>query len=64
MQTHPEDDITAAPKTMKDNQVRHLTVVDKDGKLQGILSIDDIVAFAEPTSKAGEPPPMSLIRVS
>jgi CBS domain-containing protein len=43
----PQDDIHVALKTMKAQQVRRLPVVDHEGALAGILSLDDIVLFAE-----------------
>lgn len=44
------DDISTALKTMQNNRVRRLPVVNNDGRLQGIISIDDIVAcFKEET---------------
>ena len=42
----PEDDIHVALQTMRAQQVRRLPVVDHNGALQGILSLDDIVLFA------------------
>jgi CBS domain-containing protein len=42
-----QDDIHTALNTMRAQQVRRLPVVDKDGALVGILSLDDIVLFAE-----------------
>lgn len=39
----PEDDIHTALGTMRKERVRRLPVVDGDGALQGILSMDDIV---------------------
>lgn len=43
----PEDDIHAALDTMAKQKVRRLVVVNKQGTLQGILSIDDVVRHAE-----------------
>jgi CBS domain-containing protein len=42
-----QDDIHTALSTMRAQQVRRLPVVDNDGALVGILSLDDIVLFAE-----------------
>jgi CBS domain-containing protein len=42
----PEDDVRVALKTMKDQQVRRLPVIEQ-GQLVGILSIGDVVARAE-----------------
>ena len=43
----PDDDVRDAMKTMAERQLHRLPVVDKDGALQGILSLDDIVLRAE-----------------
>jgi CBS domain-containing protein len=43
----PQDDIRTALTTMRAQQVRRLPVVDHHGALVGILSLDDIVLFAE-----------------
>lgn len=42
-----DDNIEAALAIMKDKKVRRLPVVDADGYLAGMLSIDDIIAHAE-----------------
>jgi CBS domain-containing protein len=43
---YPEDDIHDALRTMTHQKVRRLLVLDKDGRLQGILSMDDLVRHA------------------
>jgi len=43
----PQDDVRVALETMAKRQSHRLPVVDKDGALKGILSIDDIVLRAE-----------------
>jgi CBS domain-containing protein len=43
----PSDDVRAALKTMAQAHVHRLPVVDREGALRGILSIDDIVPRAE-----------------
>jgi CBS domain-containing protein len=45
------DDVGAALETMRAHQVRRLPIVDEDGHLKGILSMNDIVlhAGASPT---------------
>jgi CBS domain-containing protein len=43
----PEDDIQKALRTMQRRKVRRLPVISDDGKLKGIVSIDDIVLYAE-----------------
>jgi CBS domain-containing protein len=42
----PQDDIHSALDTMRAQQVRRLPVVETEGVLAGILSLDDIVLFA------------------
>jgi CBS domain-containing protein len=42
-----DDDVRNALKTMQENKVRRLAVVDADGTLEGILSMNDIVLKAE-----------------
>ncbi len=44
----PEDDIHTALKTMRKEKVRRLPVVNPEGKLQGILSLNDIAIHAQP----------------
>jgi CBS domain-containing protein len=39
----PDDDIHSALNTMRDNKVRRLPVVAADGKLAGMLSMNDVV---------------------
>lgn len=43
----PEEELESALKTMRHYHIRRLPVVDKEGKLQGILSIDDVVLRSE-----------------
>jgi len=43
----PEDDLETALQTMQSRKVRRLPVIGDDGKLQGILSMDDVVVHAE-----------------
>ena len=43
----PEDDIHTALKTMSKEKIRRLPVVDAEGGLAGILSINDIVLRAQ-----------------
>lgn len=42
-----EDDITTVLETMGEKGVRRLPVLDAEGKLAGILSVDDIVRHAD-----------------
>lgn len=43
----PDDDILSALKTMREKKVRRLPVIDAEGKLVGILSINDVVLKVE-----------------
>jgi CBS domain-containing protein len=43
----PDDDVRQALKTMKEKRVRRLPVIDADGKLHGILSLNDAVLGAK-----------------
>jgi CBS domain-containing protein len=45
-----EDEIRAAMATMAHAKVRRLPVLTVEGKLDGILSMDDVVAHSEPRS--------------
>jgi len=44
-----DDDIHAALYAMRKGHVRRLPVLSKDGKLAGVISIDDILVHAEPS---------------
>lgn len=43
----PDDDVRDALRIMAERQLHRLPVVDKDGSLKGILSLDDIALRAE-----------------
>lgn len=43
---HPDEPLLDAMQTMREQQVRRLAIVDDEGKLQGLLSINDIVREA------------------
>ena len=43
----PEEEIHSALKVMEKGRVRRLPVVNREGKLMGVLSMDDIVLVAE-----------------
>jgi CBS domain-containing protein len=43
----PEDEVHSALHTMASAKVRRLPVVNKAGKLEGILSMDDVVSHSE-----------------
>jgi CBS domain-containing protein len=48
----PETDVQKALETMRDHRVRRLPVVDDNGNLQGMLSMNDVVLKAqEPKDK-------------
>ena len=53
------DDVSAALATMSRRQVRRLPVLDPQGPIFGILSLDDIVLRAEEPVPGGPPPPIS-----
>jgi len=42
----PDDDVHTALKTLKSEGIRRLPVIDGDGMLMGVLSIDDVVLNA------------------
>jgi CBS domain-containing protein len=49
----PEDEIRSALATMAQAKVRRLPVITADGKLEGILSMDDVVMHSEARSGRG-----------
>ncbi len=46
----PDEDIENALDLMRDERIRRLPVVDEDGKIQGVLSINDLILNAKPRS--------------
>jgi CBS domain-containing protein len=42
----PDDDATVALQTMKTHKIRRLPVVDADGHVRGMLSLNDVVTHA------------------
>ena len=46
-----EDDVQSALATMREKQLRRLPVIDADGKLQGVLSLNDLVLKVEQDKK-------------
>lgn len=44
----PDDDIMVALETMKDVKVRRLPVIDQNGHLKGIVSLNDVVLRTKP----------------
>ena len=51
----PDDDIHVALQNMREGHVRRLPVVEREGKLAGVVSMDDILLHAEPNSFGNEP---------
>jgi predicted transcriptional regulator len=51
----PDDDIHMALQTLRKATVRRLPVVAQNGTLVGVLSMDDILLRAEPSSVGKEP---------
>ena len=51
----PEDDIHMALQTLKEASVRRLPVISQSGMLVGVLSMDDILLRAEPSSLGKQP---------
>ena len=51
----PEDDIREALMTMRRERVRRLPVVEADGRLRGIVSMNDVVLKAEEKAKGKAP---------
>jgi len=47
----PEDDVRTALTTMRTEKVRRLPVLNRDGVLQGILSMDDVVYHVSDSKK-------------
>lgn len=58
----PEDDVHTALNTMRENKVHRLPVVDANGKLKGMLSMNDIVLNAKESS-GKKPPELSYVDV-
>jgi CBS domain-containing protein len=44
---HPEDGIRHALETMKQHRIRHLPVVDHEGRLVGVVSLTDVILHVE-----------------
>ena len=54
----PEEDVRAALGVMREYKVRRLPVIDAEGVLQGILSMDDVILCARETT-GGNPAALS-----
>jgi CBS domain-containing protein len=52
---HAEDDIHVALRSMREGHVRRLPVLDRERKLTGVISMDDVLTHAEPTSLGKHP---------
>ena len=48
---YPNDDVAKALEIMKEHQVRRVPVINDDGTLNGMLSINDLVLRAEDKKK-------------
>jgi CBS domain-containing protein len=42
----PDDDVKAAERLMRDNQIRRLPIIDRDGHLLGVVSVNDLTRKA------------------
>jgi len=51
----PEDDVHIVLQTMKNGCVRRLPVISQEEKLVGVVSMDDVLLRAQPTSHGKEP---------
>jgi len=51
----PDDEIHVALQTMARHKIRRLPVVNKEGRLEGILSMDDVVVHASPRTSGRTP---------
>ncbi|HEX5884135.1 MAG TPA: CBS domain-containing protein [Pyrinomonadaceae bacterium] len=51
---NPDDDIEQALQTMQQHQIRRLPVMNPEGELQGILSMNDIVLHAKAPDGAAQ----------
>lgn len=49
----PEDNLDQALQTMQEHQIRRLPVVNDEGELEGLLSMNDVVLHVKP-NKAGD----------
>ena len=56
---HPENDIMNALKTMSFQKVRRLPVTNDNGQLEGIISIEDIIARADRGRRGIQTPELS-----
>jgi CBS domain-containing protein len=54
-----DDDVQSVLATMRTHKIRRVPVVNGDGRLEGILSIDDIIACSE-QKEGKKTPPLSF----
>src|SRR4030095_16249881 len=57
----PDEDIERALQTMREHKIRRLPVLNLEGELEGIISMNDIVLRAKPTN--GNKPPIDYADV-
>ena len=57
----PDEDIERALQTMREHKIRRLPVLNLEGELEGIVSMNDIVLRAKPTN--GNKPPIDYADV-
>jgi len=57
---HPEDNIRHAMKTMASHKIKRLPITNGSGQVEGLLSIDDIVACAERGARGISTPELSF----
>lgn len=58
--SHPDNDVKQAMKTMASHRVKRLPITNGSGQIEGILSIDDIVATAERGARGIKSPELSF----
>lgn len=56
-----DEDVEHALETMRDHKIRRLPVLNKEGELEGILSMNDIVLHAK--ARNGKKPPIDYLEV-
>jgi CBS domain-containing protein len=52
---HPEDDVRMAPETIRAERARRLPVVDAERRIQGMISLNDVVLRAKPAGTRPTP---------
>jgi CBS domain-containing protein len=51
---NPEDEVDEALQTMQQHKIRRLPVVNAEGDLEGVISMNDVVLHAKPPDEATE----------